>query len=243
MCKLDSWVTSDTMLRCLGYLIWIVESVSFAKTVSNMPVTSFLSQNYDTGILGVLIWCLTFWWTPQIWIQVKLLKQVRTDDVMSMLFYFDSHPYLEIKVIKNKIWYLIFSKGWYMDLISLPPTIFQLSPFYLGCFYLPSNSSAGGGYCAKSTICKPKVNVTCSWGSEGHYKPPSPSGSTTGPWWLLGVLGMKAQETLVIFYFKLTKTVLKLVWCLCLSVQMMRVIKFQLNKTYTKKLVKTCSRS
>ena len=152
-------------------------------------------------------------------------------------------PFWKLRL--SKINYVIsFSAGggtWIWS--PFPPTIFQLSPFYLGCFYLPSNGSVGGGYCAKSTICKPKVNVTCSWGSEGHCKPPSPSGSMTGPWWLLGVLGKKVQETLVIFYFKVPKTVLKLVWCLCLSVQMMRVIKFQLNKTYTKKLVKTCSRS
>ena len=33
MCKLDSWVTSDSMLGCLGDLTQTVESVSFVKTV------------------------------------------------------------------------------------------------------------------------------------------------------------------------------------------------------------------
>ena len=31
MCRLDSWVTSDSMLGCLGYLIQMVKSVSLCK--------------------------------------------------------------------------------------------------------------------------------------------------------------------------------------------------------------------
>ena len=57
--------------------------------------------------------------------------------------------------------------GGYMDLISLLPTIFQLSPFSLGSFCLPSNGAVGGGYCAKGTICN---DPNSSWGSGFYFK-------------------------------------------------------------------------
>ena len=60
------------------------------------------------------------------------------------------------------------SEGWYIDLIYLLPIIFQLSPFSLGSFCLPSNGAVGGGCWAEGTIfsdrshCKLQLGV---WGA------------------------------------------------------------------------------
>ena len=54
----------------------------------------------------------------------------------------------------------VIHRGWYMGLISLLPTIFQISPFFLGSFYLPSNDAVGGG--CFHNLQSPKVMTNCS---------------------------------------------------------------------------------
>ena len=72
-----------------------------------------------------------------------------------------------------------------MDLIALLPTIFQLSPFSLDSFCLPSNGAVIGGYCAENTICSDRRSLQIA----------------------SAVLGAKAPETLEIFHFKVPKNI------------------------------------
>ena len=59
-----------------------------------------------------------------------------------------------------------------MDLVSLFPTTFQLSPFSLGSFCLDSNGAVGGGCCVKGTICNDLLSLQkTAAGGLGSCKP------------------------------------------------------------------------